>query len=125
VLAALARVAARELRGRGIEVEARTLLRQQRAVSDQAGLGAAGRRANVDHAFGLRRGRGPRAVLAPGRPVVVVDDVVTTGASAAEACRVLSRHGGRVLGVAAACWTPRRPPIVQGASRKTGNHRLH
>jgi predicted amidophosphoribosyltransferase len=119
VTTALARAAAGDLRRRGVAVEVRALLRQRRAVSDQAGLGAAGRRANVDHAFGLRPGRRPRAVLAAGRPVVVVDDVVTTGASAAEACRVLCRHGGMVVGVAAACWTPRRGSASLGHSHKT------
>jgi predicted amidophosphoribosyltransferase len=125
VTAALARVAARDLRGRGIAVEVRALLRQRRAVSDQARLGAAGRRDNVDHAFGLRRGRRARAVLTRERPVVVVDDVVTTGASAAEACRVLGRHGGGVLAVATACWTPRRAPVVRGPSEETWSRGLH
>jgi predicted amidophosphoribosyltransferase len=108
VTAALARSAARDLRRYGIDVEVRPVLGQRRAVSDQAGLGAAGRRANVDHAFGLRRGRGRQEPPAGGLRVLVVDDVVTTGASAAEACRVLVEHGARVLGVATACWTPRR-----------------
>jgi predicted amidophosphoribosyltransferase len=125
VTAALARAAARDLRRHGVAVEVRALLRQRRAVSDQAGLGAARRRANVAGAFGLRRGRRPRAVLAAGRPLVVVDDVVTTGASADEACRVLRRHGGTVLGVAAACWTPRRGPLLLRPSQQTNRRGLH
>jgi predicted amidophosphoribosyltransferase len=125
IASALARAAARHLRRRGIAVEVRPLLRHRRAVSDQAGLGAAGRRANVDHAFGLRPGPGPRGRLATGRPVVVVDDVVTTGASAAEACRVLGRHGAVVLAVAAACWTPRRVHVLPGPSQETRSRALH
>jgi predicted amidophosphoribosyltransferase len=107
VTAALARAAARQLRSSGLRVRAHPLLRQRRPVSDQAGLGAARRRSNVDHAFGLRGGDRVRRVLAARPAVMVVDDVVTTGASAAEACRVLARSGGTVLAVAAACWTPR------------------
>lgn len=108
VTAALASAAARELRRRGLRVRARALLRQRRPVADQAGLGATGRRSNVDHAFGLRGGPRVRRIVSARPSVVVVDDVLTTGASAAEACRVLDRSGGTVLAVATACWTPRR-----------------
>jgi predicted amidophosphoribosyltransferase len=103
VAAALARAARRELARAGVPTEVARMLRQRRRVADQAGLGAAGRRANVTGAFALRSGARPARRL-----VVVVDDVVTTGASAAEACAVLRAGGARVAGVAAVAWTPRR-----------------
>jgi orotate phosphoribosyltransferase len=62
----------------------------------------------VAGAFALRRGVAAPPRLAEGPLVIVVDDVVTTGASAAEACAVLDREGVRVAGVAAVAWTPRR-----------------
>ncbi len=126
--AALADAAARDLAGRGLPIHVRPLLRQRRGVADQAQLGVAGRRANVAGAFAVRRQAQARVVLA-GRPVVVVDDVVTTGASAAEACRVVRGHGGRVVAVATACWTPRRAPVTGRADpvtpRQTPRTGLH
>ncbi len=65
------------LSGRPADV---ALLRRLRATPSQGHLSAAARRANVAHAFAVRRGRG----LA-GKTVLLVDDVVTTGATA-EAC---------------------------------------
>lgn len=126
VAACLAAAAARRLRARGLPVRAVPLLRQQRRVSDQAGLGATGRAANVAGAFARRRGRR----LPAGAAVVVVDDVVTTGASAAEAVRVLRLHDAAVLGVAAVAWTPRRRPAEgrgerRGPCRQTSGDTLH
>jgi predicted amidophosphoribosyltransferase len=86
-------------------VGVRPALYQRRRVADQAGLGAAARRANLAGALGVRRTSQSRL---GGAVVVLVDDIVTTGATAAEACSVLAEHGARVVGVAAACWTPRR-----------------
>ena len=117
MVALLAAVASRRLRARGRPVRAVRLLRQRRGVSDQAGLGARGRAANVAGAFAVRR---PLRGVPAGAGVVVVDDVVTTGASAAEAVRVLRAHGVVVLGVAAVAWTPlrRRGPGVGSVDRR-------
>ena len=59
---------------------------------DQTELDAAGRRANLAGAFALH---GP----APVGPCVVLDDVVTTTATAGEAVRALRAGGARVIGV--------------------------
>jgi predicted amidophosphoribosyltransferase len=81
-------------RRRGRDVAVVRSLRVARRVADQTDLDAAGRRANLAGAFALR---GP----APGRPVVVLDDVVTTTATAGEAVRALRAGGARVVGVLA------------------------
>jgi predicted amidophosphoribosyltransferase len=70
-----------------------------RATADQRGLDRAGRRSNV---AGSLRARG-----AEGRTVVVIDDVVTTGATLEEAVRALRAGGAEVLGAATIAATPR------------------
>ncbi len=115
VTALLAARAARDVRRSGGAVRVARVLRQRRRVTDQAGLGAGARTRNVSGAFTVRRrlvGR-PARRLPPGVAVVVVDDVVTTGASAAEACRALTAAGAVVLGVAAVAWTPLRHGVEQ------------
>lgn len=69
-------------------------LRRARATRPQTELSAAERRANVRGAF-----VGSPAVA--GRHVVVIDDVLTTGATAAECAEALKRAGARTVGVLA------------------------
>jgi ComF family protein len=80
----LARVLARR---RALELAPR-LLARVRPTEAQAGLPAAARRANLRAAFALRV-----PVRLPDRPVVLVDDVLTTGATADACARVLLAAG--------------------------------
>jgi predicted amidophosphoribosyltransferase len=70
-------------------------LRHVRRVRDQGELGATERRANLRGALAVRPA--VRQALV-GRSCVVVDDVVTTGTTAAEAARALTEAGARVVG---------------------------
>lgn len=77
----------------------RRLLRGARRADDQRALGRAERRRNVDGAFVARTGEG--------LDVVLVDDVVTTGATLAEAARALRAAGARVVCAVTVAATPR------------------
>ncbi|MCL3817996.1 ComF family protein [Aeromicrobium wangtongii] len=101
----LARASARLLAQVGVDVEVEQALRHSRGVRDQAGLDAVARQENLDGAFVCR----PRRPRTPG-PVVVVDDILTTGATAAEAVRALRVVGRRPIGVAAISATARTRP---------------
>jgi predicted amidophosphoribosyltransferase len=105
VVLRLARQAARRVRDGGAPVRVVAALRVARPIADQAGLTRSGRASNVAGAMRLRAGA---AAVVAGRTCVVVDDVLTTGASAGEAVRVLGAAGAVPLGVAAACATPLR-----------------
>lgn len=105
VVAGLARRTACLLRQAGADARSARLLRQARRVHDQAGLGAQARAANVHGALALRRAAPP-----PGTRCLLVDDVVTTGATLAEARRVLVAAGADVVGAAVVAATRRRVP---------------
>jgi predicted amidophosphoribosyltransferase len=93
----IVRSCVRSLAASGISVATAPVLDRVRDVADQSGLSAADRAANLSGAFLVRPRR--RRSLAT-RPVVIVDDVLTTGATAAEVCRALEGSCGPVLGVA-------------------------
>ncbi|GAA2380393.1 hypothetical protein GCM10010404_40960 [Nonomuraea africana] len=103
----LAALAVRQLATLGRAVTLRTDLRQHRRVADQAGLSAAQRVANLESS--LRVAQAGRAPLngRSGAPVVLVDDVVTTGATLAEAARAV-RAAGAVVNVAVTIAATRR-----------------
>jgi predicted amidophosphoribosyltransferase len=83
----IALAASAELRGAGSPARVLSVLRQRRAVADQAGLGARQRLTNLSGALAVVPG-GVR--LLEGGRVVLVDDLMTTGASLVEASRAIS-----------------------------------
>ncbi|MEU6368554.1 ComF family protein [Streptomyces sp. NPDC046931] len=82
----IALAAAGELRRTGTVARVVAVLRQRRAVADQSGLDARQRLDNL--AGALEVAEGGARLLADG-PVVLVDDLMTTGASLAEAARAV------------------------------------
>jgi predicted amidophosphoribosyltransferase len=98
----MARAAAAQLRREGCPARAAPLLRQVRRVHDQSGLTAPQRAANLAGALAVTRPRVPRL------PVVLVDDLMTTGATLTAAAHALRRAGAWVLGAAVVAATERR-----------------
>lgn len=98
----VARCAVAALRAGGIPARLSSVLRTSRHPADQAGLTAAGRATNLAGAFVARAGRHAAPLL------VVVDDVLTTGATAREAQRALEACGAPVTAVAVVAATLRR-----------------
>jgi predicted amidophosphoribosyltransferase len=103
----LTRCAVAELRAAGIAAGEARLLHRRGRVRDSAGLSAAQRRANLAGTF-VPAGPAPSRGL-----LVLVDDVVTSGATLTEAARVLawtrSVNATPVLAAVVAA-TPRRDP---------------
>lgn len=83
----IALAAAGELRQGGTRARVLCVLRQRRAVADQAGLNSRQRQANLQGALEVAAGGG--RLLAGGGRIVIVDDLMTTGASLVEAVRAI------------------------------------
>ncbi len=103
----LAEAAAAVLRGDGRPVVVAPVLRMRRSARDQAGLGRGARAANL--AGAVRVARGSRARLRD-HAVLLVDDVVTTGATLAECAAVLRADGVVVAAAAVVAATARDHP---------------
>ena len=102
-LLAMARGARTALRRAGVTAYVTPVLRVVRPVTDQVGLDATSRAANLTGAFAARRVR-------TGQSVVIVDDIITTGATAVESSRALAAAGVTVSGMAVVAATRRRSP---------------
>lgn len=88
------------------------VLRHARAVSDQARLTRAERAANTERAY-VSTDAGSLC----GRDVLVVDDVVTSGATARECVRALRAAEARPIAVAALASTPRHAATAGAPDR--------
>jgi ComF family protein len=94
--------------GRARRVRVRSLLVKRRRTRDQAHLSAAERARNLERAFAV--GRGPFGIIGSptlsGLRILLVDDVLTTGATAEGCARALKAAGAASVFVAAVARTP-------------------
>jgi ComF family protein len=81
-------------------IEHAKVLRPARATVSQKSLGSSDRALNLHESMQSR-------ISLRGRRFIIVDDVVTTGATLAEAARAVRAAGGEVVGQAALAFTPR------------------
>jgi ComF family protein len=83
------------------------VVRRRRATASQAGLSNPRRRANVAGAFVV-----PRRSKVEGRRILLVDDVLTTGATASACAAALKRAGARYVAVLTLARADRRLAIT-------------
>ena len=112
-----AQAAAAVLRSRGLPARVVPLLRVAERPEDQAGLDARARRQNLHGRFAARASARGTAARRDGA-VLLVDDVLTTGATLREAQRALEAAGTVPVGAATVAATRRRV-LPTGAARAT------
>ncbi len=105
---ALALEAARTLRSAGVGALALPLLRLGRTTSDSAGLSAPARAANLAGAMTADLGHLRQLPAGCVPALMIVDDLLTTGASLAEAARALATAGPPAAAAAVVAVTLRR-----------------
>lgn len=88
------------------------VLTRTRRTAVQSGLGAEARARNLQGAFAMDR----RRALPADRAVVLVDDIVTTGSTLAEAARALVEAGLDVHDAATVAATSAAPLAIRGAA---------
>jgi competence protein ComFC len=94
-------------------------LRRVRATLTQAGLSNTGRRTNVTKAFECRRGtRWARRI--EGKRILLIDDVMTTGSTAASCALALKRVGAARVALLTVARVDRR----MGGSRDRAAHSM-
>ncbi|MFI9150028.1 ComF family protein [Streptomyces sp. NPDC053367] len=111
----IALAAAGELRRGGTPARVVSVLRQRRPVADQAGLNSGERQRNLAGALAVIRGG---AGLLRGGAVVLVDDLMTTGASLAEAARAVREALAGAVAGAGAGYRDVMTAVYPGVSRE-------
>jgi ComF family protein len=105
---------AREVaRARGVPMK--NLLKRARSTRTQAGLSNTERRRNVVSAFGVRwGGYGGRRIQ--GKRVLLIDDVMTTGSTAASCALALKRAGAARVALLTVARVDRRLDVTRAAA---------
>jgi predicted amidophosphoribosyltransferase len=89
----------------GLCFASRSLLKMNRKILDQTKLTQSQREINLSGAFKVAQD------FFTVTPIIIIDDVVTTGSTLREAVRALKERNLTVLGAATACASQRRFPI--------------